>query len=146
MRALLNPTFWFGVALILLGVGNWVIGESKVQAHRRLLRSAEMQVVLTPTDGFDQLNVRTNASLLKPFRVSAGRVSALEQKLDFYRVVKSGGRVFCLIGILFVLVGCLRASRHTRLLRRTGTIPVRHSEGSLAARPILGPRGQSHPD
>lgn len=115
MRFLREPTFWCGVAFLLLGIGNWVIGNDKAEAHRRLLRSAEMQLVVTPPEGFDQLDSRTNASLLRPFSVFAGRMSALEQKLQFYRVVASGGRVFCLVGALLILVGGVRTSRYAKL-------------------------------
>ncbi len=114
MGALLSPTFWCGTALLVLGAGNWIIGQDKVQAHRRLLRSAELQAVVMPPEGFDQLSARTNATLLRPFRISGGRVSALEQKLEFYRVVESGGRVFCLLGMLFIVAATVRTSRQAR--------------------------------
>ncbi|MCX8072677.1 MAG: hypothetical protein N3C12_09520 [Candidatus Binatia bacterium] len=119
MFLLRSTTFWVGVALLLLGAGNWVIGQNKVADHRRLLRTAESQVLITPPEGFEQLTARTNLSLLKPFRVSAGRMSALEQKLQFYRVVESGGRILCAIGALSALAGFLHArrlaGRHTQV-------------------------------
>lgn len=108
VRRISNPVFYCGVAIFLLGVGNWWIGSDKVQDHRALLRTAEAVSALAPTEGFEQLSARTNASLLKPFRVSFGRVSALEQKLEFYRVVKTGGRILAALGLLLALWGAMR--------------------------------------
>ncbi|GIW43662.1 MAG: hypothetical protein KatS3mg077_0944 [Candidatus Binatia bacterium] len=82
-----------------------------MEDHRRLLRSAETQAVLTPPDGFEELTVRTNASLLRPFRLSSGRVTALQQKLEFYRVVEAGGRLLCLTGVMLVALAALRVPR-----------------------------------
>jgi hypothetical protein len=112
MEVLRSPGFWLGVALTLLGFGNWIVGHDKVLDHHELLRRTEATVTLAPPDDFEQLNERTNATLLKPFRVSSGRVSALEQKLDFYRVVEAGGRVMTLLGLIVVGSTLLRQAHN----------------------------------
>lgn len=102
-----------GIALLVLGLGNWWVGSQKAREHYLVLREVGGNVGVTSHEDFPELSAEANRRLLQPFRVSIGRAAAVRQKLAFYRTVEAGGR-------LLVVAGCLLAGLGMLLRRREG--------------------------
>lgn len=96
-----------GLVLVLLGFGNWVTGHAKVVEHEQLLASISTPVRVQEYEEFNQLTARTNARLLRPLQAKNDVRTATVQKLDFYRVVESGGRLVMLFGLFTVVVALI---------------------------------------
>jgi hypothetical protein len=115
MRRWSATPFWAGLALILLGAGNWWVGAQKVHEHVLLVEQADSPAGVVPHEDFPNLSARTNSTLLQPFRVPLGRAAATQQKLEFYRIVEIGGRVLTLAGAFLVGVAFLVGRRRISL-------------------------------
>lgn len=96
-----------GIVFLLLGIGNWITGQTKVTEHEQLLEAQTAPARMQQFEEFTQLSARTNASLLRPLQARSDEQAAILQKLDFYRVVASGGRLVTLLGIFTLLVALL---------------------------------------
>lgn len=102
-----SSLFLAGVLLLVVGVGNWVVGTRKVRQYReeldRLPRPVSRQVVSPlprlPTD--DEENYRI-----------------VRSKMDFYHVVASGGRLIAVAGLILGAAGALWPPRSGRGLEK----------------------------
>jgi LPXTG-motif cell wall-anchored protein len=109
-RSALLPT---GIALFVLGVGNWVVSHNKIIEYTERTQPSNSDVPAAPFDEFSELTARTNATLLEPLHRGIADYSDAEAKLDFYRVVESGGRALVLLGLLLIaLAGLWQRRRH----------------------------------
>lgn len=107
-----TPWFGIGLTLALLGLGNWDIGLRKTQEYELLLSH---KVQENPTvDEFPALTPQMNAALLRPLRRAGGGFTQATGKVDFYRLVRTGGEIMMLAG-LFV---SMAAAIHTVYRRR----------------------------
>lgn len=105
-RIALIPT---GIVLVLIGVGNWITGHTKVIEHEHMLATSSVPARMQQYEEFTQLTARTNASLLRPLQAKNDERTAIVQKLDFYRVVESGGRIVTLLGMFTLAVAAIVA-------------------------------------
>jgi len=114
MVRLLYKSYAFvaGVALILLGVGNYVAAESKVHHY---------QTVMTTIAA-----LRQPASAFLPYGGSAyfpseahERWEIARAKRDFYQVVLSAGRLMMGIGFLCTAVSLIRLRRQRAMMATT---------------------------
>ncbi len=103
-----------GIFLFVLGVGNILVGTFKGNQYEQVL--AELASA-------GELPALADASPLRRIQLATQTVSRLYQrqdkaraKLDFYRLVASGGRVFVALSFIFLLIGLVRyikgLSRH----------------------------------
>ena len=60
------------------------------------------------------MDARTNAELLRPLHHGVNDQAVTETKIDFYKVVRTGGALFSFAG-LGMIVGALAAVRRARL-------------------------------
>ncbi|MBC8293175.1 MAG: hypothetical protein H8E45_08430 [Proteobacteria bacterium] len=91
-----------GVALLLLGAGNWWMGLSKVSQYGddiTAVRTLNQAVRVTATD---------TASLLHDSDESDAVYENALGKREQYRVVASGGKLFVLLGLLLSSAALLR--------------------------------------
>lgn len=97
-----NPALGVGFVLLVLGVGNWLVSSSKIAEYAPRARAAANDESVASLEDFPQLSPRTNRTLLK--RLDRGDVdyTLADAKLDFYRVVESGGRLLSLGGMLLI--------------------------------------------
>lgn len=107
-----------GLLLTLIGVGNVYTGYVKTAQYEVLLAAREAsaareQVFTEPW----------RSPLLSHLRVEQSPTDAARAKLDFYRVVYTGGRLLTLIGMLCAAGGAVifwHRQAGTPLFRSTG--------------------------
>jgi hypothetical protein len=75
--------------------------------QEQLLEARTAPVRVQQFEEFTQLSARTNATLLRPLQARGDEQAAILQKLDFYRVVASGGRIVTLLGAFTLFVAIL---------------------------------------
>ena len=98
-----NPALWTGLALIVLGGGNWINGRQKIEEYQTLAERPAQAVTVSSPEEYPYLNERTAAALLEPLRTRITTRSYAEGKRDFYRVVLTGGRLIVLLGAFLVV-------------------------------------------
>ncbi len=121
MRALRNPLLPVGLLLAILGFGNWYTGRSKGAEYEDLLATGNIPASTAPFQEFRELNARTTATLLTPLQRGSDQHALLATKLDFYKVVQSGGRILILLGLFCSAAGLTRAWYHERSDRESGS-------------------------
>jgi len=114
VRALfLSPWFAIGLALTVLGAGNLYTGVDKTDEYERLLRQHRKVAVVDTYSDFEQLTEATNAAVLRPLQRTGGSFTMVTGKLDFYRLVRTGGEMMLMAGLFLAAVGAIHAAyRH----------------------------------
>src|ERR1700689_422507 len=116
----------FGLALLILGIGNWVVGWEKAQLY------AQLAATESKSDGhgepsyrsFDELGSDPSGALA-PLTAEEREVSFARARMDFYHATFLTGRILVSFGLLFSCVGFLGLIRNdgsravTRLNLRT---------------------------
>src|ERR1700693_643339 len=106
----------FGLALMLLGAGNWVVGWQKTQLYGQLIAGGARQRHDATAPGLDDLDARAN-DVLKPFTTPEREVSYARARMDFYHATFLTGQVITVTGLIVMLLGFLSVIR--RDARRT---------------------------
>jgi hypothetical protein len=104
-----SPLIPIGVVVLLLGAGNWYTGWSKMLEYEALLRRGGAPPAVQDFDDFSHLTTRTNAMLLAPLQNVSIDYTFTHARLDFYQVVRSGGRMLMLAGMLLIATGLARS-------------------------------------
>jgi hypothetical protein len=108
-----HPALPVGVLLFVLGIGNWLVSQNKLEEYRHRLVSVDSMEAVGALDDFPHLTPRTNEALLARLHrgsADAGRTAA---KLDFYGVVQNGGRFFSLVGLALIAFAVVESRRET---------------------------------
>jgi len=107
----------FGLALMLLGAGNWVVGWQKTQLYGQLIASGARHRTDATAPGFDELEAAGAGDVLKPFTTPEREVSYARARMDFYHATFLTGQVITVTGLIVMLLGFLSIIR--RDARRT---------------------------
>ena len=105
----------FGLALVLLGIGNWVVGWQKTQLYGQIIASSVHRPADSNAPGFDELEGA--GDVLKPFTTPERGISYARARMDFYHATFLTGQVLTVGGLLVMLLGFLSIIR--REARRT---------------------------
>jgi hypothetical protein len=97
-----------GLVLLVLGMGNWYTGVSKITEYERVVAATTMPPAGGTADDFPELTARTRTTLLRALGPEGDEDTAVRAKLDFYRVVHSGGRIVTLLGLFCAAAGLIR--------------------------------------
>ena len=124
MSALRHPLLPVGVLLVLLGFGNWYIGKDKAGEYEELLATGKLPSPVEAFDEFHELDARTSATLLRSLQRGSDESALVNAKLDFYKVVQSGGRILVLVGLFCAAAGVVRSYRQRVALR---SMAARHA-------------------
>jgi hypothetical protein len=111
-----NWRIMFGLALMLLGAGNWIVGWQKTQIYAQLIANGARHRYDTATPGFDELEAGAS-DVLKPFSTPEREVSYARARMDFYHATFLTGQVITVTGLIVMLLGFLSVIR--RDARRT---------------------------
>ena len=103
-----TPLIPIGLLLVVLGLGNWFIGFIQGKDHEQLLATGKLHAPTASFEDFPELNAQTTATLLQPLQRGSDRQTLVGAKLDFYKVVQSGGHMLVLLGLFFTGTGVLR--------------------------------------
>jgi len=110
-RLLRNPLLGIGLALVALGTGNWINGRMKIDEYATIAARETAEPQVESYEGFPHLTQRTNANLLRPLTSPSSMYSYAAGKVEFYRVVVTGGQLLVTLGSLLLIVGALREHR-----------------------------------
>ena len=113
----------FGLALMLLGAGNWIVGWQKTQLYGQLIANEWRAHPDVSARGFDELEAGSG-DVLKPFSSPERPLSYTRARMDFYHATFLTGQVLAVTGLIVMLIGFLSVIRRDarRTLRR---VPVR---------------------
>ncbi|MBF6560924.1 MAG: hypothetical protein IVW56_11575 [Candidatus Binataceae bacterium] len=113
----------FGLALIVLGASNWVVGWQKTQQYSQILAAADTPKADPNDRGFEELGAGTG-DVLEPFTSEERRVSYATARMDFYHTTFLIGQVLAVLGVVWTFFGFLSVIRNDarRALHR---LPVR---------------------
>jgi uncharacterized membrane protein len=100
-----------GVALILLGIGNWLVGRHNTEHYGQLIRSASSAAPDQAYRSFDELDAGAVA-VLAPLTAEQRRVSYATARTDFYHAAFLTGYGLVLAGLLLTFVGFLNLIRN----------------------------------
>jgi hypothetical protein len=108
VRAWRTPLLPVGIALCLLGIGNWILSSNRLVEYTQRSRPSNSAVLATDLSDFPELTPRLNEVLL---RRGATISSDVEAKVEFYRTVKRGGRVLVGFGLFLIGLAPIHARR-----------------------------------
>ena len=114
-----SPVVPIGLVLLLLGAGNWYTGWRKIVEYQSLLERGVAPAAVQEFADFSALTARTNAMLLAPLQNVSRDYTFTHARLDFYQVVRSGGRVLMLAGLLLIATGLGRTWYRQSTVERT---------------------------
>jgi multisubunit Na+/H+ antiporter MnhG subunit len=100
-----------GFALILLGSGNWLVGQLNTERYSELIASAGGTAPDQAYRSFDELDAGA-AAVLAPLTAEHRRVSYAAARMDFYHATFLTGYVLVLAGLLLTFVGFLGLIRN----------------------------------
>jgi hypothetical protein len=122
MSPLRNALLPVGLLLITIGFGNWYTGIDKGTEYERLLAAGNLPTTVDDFQDFPHLTARTTATLLDPLQRGSDEYTLANAKLDFYKVVQSGGRMLMLLGLFCSAAGVIRLW-HRRRVGERGLVP-----------------------
>lgn len=92
-----------GLFLLVLGIGNISVGTFKGRQYQEVLDELS---VLEPTPGLENASPLRRVQLAKQTETRLyQRQNKAENRLDFYQLVRFGGKVFMVIGALLTIAG-----------------------------------------
>lgn len=117
-----------GLMLLLLGIGNWIVGAVQITKYQGLLRNTAKTGLEESYRNFQELDLRKNEEVLQRISKDREKYNTARVKVDFYYVVLGGGRLLFFIGLFLTFFGLIRVIRqdasikigrlNSRLLRR----------------------------
>ena len=116
-----------GIALILLGTANWVIGIERTQMYSRMVAARAHNAAATDYFSFDELDASAGGAVLEPLTAQQRKASYATARMDFYHAAFLTGRVMVLLGLVCTLLGFIsviqqdsrRAFRRSEAAART---------------------------
>jgi hypothetical protein len=113
----------FGLALMLLGAGNWIVGWEKTQFYGQLIANEFRSHPDSFSKGFDELEAGSG-DVLAPFTSTERELSYTRARMDFYHATFLTGQVLAVTGLIMILIGFLSVIRRDarRTMRR---VPAR---------------------
>ena len=99
-----NWRVMFGIALILLGIGNWLVGRINTKHYGDLIRREGSVTPDQAYRSFDELDAGAVA-VLEPLTAEQRRVSYATARMDFYHATFLTGYVLVLAGLLLTFLG-----------------------------------------
>jgi len=120
-----------GLALMLLGAGNWMVGRLRTQQYSQIITSARPADPDDAYRSFDDLDSTANA-VLEPFTQDQRRVSYATARMDFYHATFLTGYVLVMTGLVVTFLGFLGLIRRDtrrilgRIEDRTPGQSIRH--------------------
>jgi hypothetical protein len=132
-----NWRVMLGVALILLGTGNWLVGRHNTEHYGELIRSAGSTTPDQAYRSFDELDAGAVA-VLAPLTAEQRRVSYATARMDFYHATFLAGYALILAGLLLTFggfLGLIRNDARRATARITDRLPRNPNNAGASTRP-----------
>jgi hypothetical protein len=120
-----------GIALIVLGAANWVVGLHRTNEYSRIIAKTPEAALDEAYRSFDELDPHSDGAVLAPLTNQQRRISYATARMDFYHAAFLTGQALVMAGVALTLLGFIVAIRrdhrrdHRRLrARRPGDGPV----------------------
>ncbi|HEY6417735.1 MAG TPA: hypothetical protein VIX59_01930 [Candidatus Binataceae bacterium] len=113
--------FVSGVALLVLGASNWMVGFERTHQYSQIVATASHSPPPTDFRSFDELDNASDAAVLDPLTAEERQVSYATARMDFYHATFLTGQVMVIAGLLLWLWGMIAViqSDARRALRRS---------------------------
>jgi len=106
-----NLIFIAGLACLVLGIGNWVVGSVETSKYRSLLNKTARTGLEESYRNFEQLDQQKNEEALRRINENREKFNAARVKLNFFYVVLTGGRILFLLGLVLAVAALIRLIR-----------------------------------
>ena len=106
-----------GLILLILGLGNWIVGAVQVTKFQRLLRNTAKTGLEDSYRSFQELDLRKNEEVLRRINRDREKYNTAQVKVDFYYVVLGGGRLLFFLGLFLTFFGLIRLIRQDTLIK-----------------------------
>ncbi|MEE8075311.1 MAG: hypothetical protein V3T60_06795 [Candidatus Binatia bacterium] len=103
--------------LLILGLGNWIVGAVQVTKFQRLLRNTAKTGLEDSYRSFQELDLRKNEEVLRRINRDREKYNTARVKVDFYYVVLGGGRLLFFLGLFLTCFGLIRLIRQDTLIK-----------------------------
>ncbi len=103
--------------LLILGLGNWIVGAVQVTKFQRLLRNTAKTGLEDSYRSFQELDLRKNEEVLRRINRDREKYNTARVKVDFYYVVLGGGRLLFFLGLFLTCFGLIRLIRRDTLIK-----------------------------
>jgi hypothetical protein len=100
-----------GLALILLGVANWMVGRRRTEQYNAIVAAQPASVAEHSYRSFDELDAGAEA-VLEPFSDAQRRVYYATARMDFYHATFMTGYVLVILGLVVTFLGFRGLIRH----------------------------------
>ncbi|MGH7864692.1 MAG: hypothetical protein ACREQB_06865 [Candidatus Binataceae bacterium] len=97
-----------GVALAMLGVGNWYVGATRTQQYNDIVARAASTRHMSDFRSFDELDPAAGGAVLAPLSAQQRKVSYATARMDFYHAAFLTGRAMVIAGVILMLIGFIR--------------------------------------
>ncbi|MGH7948887.1 MAG: hypothetical protein ACREQF_06665 [Candidatus Binataceae bacterium] len=97
-----------GLALAVLGAGNWYVGVTRTQQYNEILARASSTRHMSDFRSFDELDPAAGGAVLEPLSAQQRKVSYATARMDFYHAAFLTGRLMVAAGLVLVLLGFIR--------------------------------------
>ncbi len=106
-----------GLILLLLGLGNWIVGAVQVTKFQRLLRNTAKTGLEDSYRSFQELDLRKNEEVLRGINRDREKYNTARVNVDFYYVVLGGGRLLFFLGLFLSFFALIRLIRQDTLIK-----------------------------
>src|SRR4029077_366673 len=96
----------FGLALVLLGAGNWIVGRERTEQYSKIIADQSDTAAEQAYRSFVELDSSAGA-VLEPFNSDQRRVSYATARMDFYHATFLTGQALVVIGLILTFLGFL---------------------------------------
>ena len=103
--------------LLILGLGNWIVGAVQITKFQRLLRNTAKTGLEESYRSFQELDLRKNEEVLRRINRDREKYNTARVKVDFYYVVLGGGRLLFFLGLFLTCFGLIRLIRQDTLIK-----------------------------
>ena len=110
-----NYLFVAAMILLILGIGNWIVGAVQVTKYQKLLRNTTKTGLEDSYRSFQELDHRKNEEVLRRINEGREKHNVARVKVDFYYVVLGGGRLLFFLGLFSTFFASIRLIRQDTL-------------------------------
>jgi len=105
------------IILLILGIGNWIVGALQVTKYQKMLRNTAKTGLEDSYRNFQELDHRKNKEVLRRINEGREKYNVAQVKVDFYYVVLGGGRLFFFLGLFSTFFASIRLIRQDTLAK-----------------------------
>ncbi len=118
------------IILLILGIGNWIVGAVQVTKYQKMLRNTAKTGLEDSYRSFQELDHRKNKEVLRRINEGREKYNVARVKVDFYYVVLGGGRLLFFLGLVstfFVSIRLIRQDTLAKIRRLNSRLLKNHS-------------------